>query len=93
MRTAYAMGKQEQVKLLLGQQDPAAVGRMMSYQRYFSNARTERLSGLQSLLEELATLETETAVQQAGLEALRSRKQESAQRLEQEQDRRKAVLV
>jgi septal ring factor EnvC (AmiA/AmiB activator) len=93
MRTAYAMGKQEQVKLLLGQQDPAAVGRMMSYQRYFSNARTERLTGLQSLLEELATLETEAAVQQAGLEALRSRKQESAQRLEQEQDRRKAVLV
>lgn len=93
MRTAYAMGKQEQVKLLLGQQDPAAVGRMMSYQRYFSNARTKRLTGLQSLLEELATLETEAAVQQAGLEALRSRKQESAQRLEQEQDRRKAVLV
>lgn len=93
MRTAYAMGKQEQVKLLLGQQDPAVVGRMLSYQRYFSNARTERLSGLQSLLEELAALETEAAGQQAGLEALRSRKQESAQRLEQEQGQRKAVLV
>jgi len=92
MRSAYAMGKQEQVKLLLGQQDPAAVGRMMSYQRYFSNARTERLLGLQSLLEELATLETEAAVQQAGLEALRTGKQESAHRLEQEQGRRKTVL-
>lgn len=93
MRTAYAMGKQEQVKLLLGQQDPAAVERMMSYQRYFTSARTERLLELQSLLEELATLETEVAVQQAGLEALRSRKQESMHRLEQEQDRRKVVLV
>lgn len=93
MRTAHAMGKQEQVKLLLGQQDPAAVARMLSYQRYFTSARTERLLELQLLLEELATLETEVAVQQAGLEALRSRKQESMQRLEQEQDRRKAVLV
>jgi septal ring factor EnvC (AmiA/AmiB activator) len=51
------------------------------------------LQGLQSLLEELATLETEAAVQQAGLEALRSREQKSALRLEQEQEQRKAVLV
>lgn len=93
MRSAYAMGKQEQVKLLLGQQDPAAVGRMMSYQRYFADARTERLLELQLLLEELASLETEVAVQQAGLEALRSREQESVLRLEQEREQRKAVLV
>ena len=93
MRVAYAMGKQGQVKLLLGQQDPAAIGRMLSYQRYFSNARTGRLLGLQALLEELVTLETEAGAQQAGLETLHSRQQESVRRFEREQERRNAVLA
>ncbi len=93
MRTTHAMGKQEQVKLLLGQQDPAAVGRMLSYQRYFTNARTGRLRRLQLLLEELAVLEAEAAGQQTRLETLRASQQESSRRLMQEQERRKAVLA
>lgn len=93
MRTAYAMGKQEQVKLLLAQQDPVTVGRMLSYQRYFTNARTERLHEIQSLLKELATLETQVSGEQAALEVLRTRQRDSIRRYEQEQEQRKNVLT
>ena len=38
MRTAYSMGRQEQLKLLLNQQDPAKVSRMLVYYECKSSA-------------------------------------------------------
>ena len=42
LRTAYVNGREEQLKLLLNQQDPAQVGRMLTYYGYFGRARAER---------------------------------------------------
>jgi septal ring factor EnvC (AmiA/AmiB activator) len=93
IRTAYAMGQQEQVKLLLNQEDPAAVGRMLSYQRYLTSARSVRLDDLRVLLEELAGLESVVGEKQADLEELRAGKQDIVRRLDREQARRKSVLA
>jgi len=50
VRAAYMIGRQEYLKLLLNQQDPAAVGRTMTYYRYFNQARRERIEqALQSI--------------------------------------------
>lgn len=43
VRAAYMIGRQEYLKLLLNQQDPAAVGRTMTYYRYFNQARQARI--------------------------------------------------
>jgi septal ring factor EnvC (AmiA/AmiB activator) len=93
VRTAYAMGRQEQVKLLLNQEDPAVVGRMLSYQRYLAEARNVRLLALRGLLKEIADLEGVVTGEQVRLEKLRTGKQEAVHRLEREQDRRNAVLA
>ena len=93
IRTIHAMGQQEQVKLLLNQEDPAAVGRMLSYQRYFTSARSARLGGLRTLLEEIAALEGVVGDKQADLEKLLVGKQDSVRRLDREQDKRKSVLT
>ncbi|MDH3871169.1 MAG: hypothetical protein OEU44_03040, partial [Gammaproteobacteria bacterium] len=53
MRSAYAMGRQAQVKLLLNQQDPATVGRIMTYHGYLSRARSERMQSIRSALDKL----------------------------------------
>jgi murein hydrolase activator len=54
LKVAYMNGRQEQLKLLLNQRDPAAVGRMMAYYGYFGRARAERIT---SITEHLAHLE------------------------------------
>jgi septal ring factor EnvC (AmiA/AmiB activator) len=54
MRVAYMNGRQEQLKLLLNQQDPAKLGRMIAYYGYFGRARAERIT---TISEHLAHLE------------------------------------
>jgi murein hydrolase activator len=54
LKVAYMNGRQEQLKLLLNQRDPAAVGRMLGFYGYFGRARAERIT---SITEHLAHLE------------------------------------
>jgi murein hydrolase activator len=54
LKVAYMNGRQEQLKLLLNQRDPAAVGRMLAFYGYFGRARAERIT---SITEHLAHLE------------------------------------
>jgi len=46
LKVAYMNGRQEQLKLLLNQQDPAAAGRMMAYYGYFRRARADRITSI-----------------------------------------------
>ena len=43
LRAAYATGRQQQVKLLLNQQDPAEMGRVMVYFDYLNHARERHI--------------------------------------------------
>lgn len=53
LKVAYMNGHQEQLKLLLNQQDPARLGRMMAYYGYFGRARAERITAISEHLEHL----------------------------------------
>ena len=44
IRAAYAVGSQEQIKMLLNQQQPAEMGRVMVYFDYLNRARQEQIS-------------------------------------------------
>jgi septal ring factor EnvC (AmiA/AmiB activator) len=93
MRSAYAMGRQAQVKLLLNQQDPATIGRIMTYHGYLSRARSERMQSIRNMLDELASLEQALLDEQARLEALQGQQREKAQLLVQQQADRREVLA
>ncbi len=56
LRVAYMNGQQEQLKLLLNQQDPAQLGRMMAYYGYFGRARAERITAISEHLAHLELL-------------------------------------
>lgn len=45
-RAAYIAGRQDYLKLLLSQDDPARAARVLTYYRYLSEARRERIQGL-----------------------------------------------
>ena len=65
-RSAYQMGRQGQVKVLLNQNEPDTVARTMAYYRYFLNARSEYLDQYRQTLEQLA--ETEARISALSVE-------------------------
>lgn len=54
LRAAYAAGRQERVKLLLNQEDPATLSRVLTYYDYLHRYRARRMEELQERLAELA---------------------------------------
>jgi septal ring factor EnvC (AmiA/AmiB activator) len=54
LRLAYMNGSAEQLRLLLNQQDPSQMGRMLAYYGYFGRARAERIDAIRDQLEHLA---------------------------------------
>ena len=93
LRQAYFMGNQEQVKLLLNQEDPATVGRMLAYHGYFTRARAGRMQAIHAVLEELTVIEQAAIEQKLRLEKLRLRQHGASIQLETRQSQRKAVLA
>lgn len=59
VRAAYQLGQNGQLQLLLNQQDPAQVARMMKYYQAFSNSRSEKIEVFVATLNRLKILEPE----------------------------------
>ena len=93
LRSAYVLGQQQQVKLLLNQDDPTAIARLMTYYGYLSRARADRIRGITSVLDELALIEQQVSEQKSGLEKLKDAKIAESDRLKQIQANRKRVLA
>ena len=58
IRAAYKTGRNDYIKLLLNQQDPALVGRVLAYHNYFNRARAERIDSVSASLEKIAGAST-----------------------------------
>ena len=69
MKAAWQMGQQGQVKVLLNQESPHTVARVMEYYRYFFEARSKLLRQYRDTLEVLQAVETEIADKLGELEA------------------------
>jgi len=78
LRTAYITGKEEHLKLLLSQKDPAALGRMLVYYSYFGKARAGRIAEIE---EAVGKIEALTAQEQAEKERLATLEQQRQQEL------------
>jgi septal ring factor EnvC (AmiA/AmiB activator) len=61
LKTAWQMGQQTQVKVLLNQESPHTVARAMAYYRYFFKARNELVVSYRETLQQLAELEQRIA--------------------------------
>jgi len=90
---AYMAGRQEQVKLLLSQEDPAAVGRMLVYHGYFARARSERMQAMQASLRHMSALEQRLVQEQSGLGRLRQQQADKSSKLTAGQDSRRRILA
>ena len=75
VRAAYAMGRQEKLKMILNQQDPLVSSRMMVYYDYFNKARLHRLAIIEENLQALERLEREKRQETQSLERAATKKQ------------------
>jgi septal ring factor EnvC (AmiA/AmiB activator) len=92
-RAAYAMGRQQQVKLLLNQEQPAAMGRMLTYFTYLSRARTERIETMRTTIDRLNALETDIDLQTQNLVDLRDTQKDGFDTLQSQKNQRKQLIA
>jgi septal ring factor EnvC (AmiA/AmiB activator) len=93
IRATFAMGRQEYVKLLLNQNDPAAVSRVLTYYQYLGRARARQIASMHVALDRLHELEHDIGQQQRELQVSHAAKLEQKQALEAVHTRRTQVLA
>jgi len=92
VRAAYVMGRQQRLKILLNQQEPAVVSRMLVYYDYLNRARVSQMAQISSILHDLQQTEREIAGQNERLQSLRVIEQDEQQQLAASRQQRQRVL-
>jgi septal ring factor EnvC (AmiA/AmiB activator) len=93
VRTSYVAGRAELFKLLLSQESPAALGRMLVYFDYYNRARSARIGAVAGELATLAELEGKTARVAAELAALEAAQAREVANLEKARDERRSAIA
>jgi septal ring factor EnvC (AmiA/AmiB activator) len=93
MRAAYLIGREEPLKLLLNQQDPARAGRMFAYYSYFGRARAGVIADIDTDIRTLAALDAQLAADEQRLDALQSAAADEVSQLQSARAQRDAALV
>jgi len=93
LRAAYASGRQEYLKILLNQQDPAAVARTLTYYDYYNRARLAKIQAIDSSLAELNALEERIEDKTRQLERNRAERVNEKQQLEATRKERAQLLA
>ncbi len=93
VRAAYTSGSQERIKLLLNQQDPAAIGRMLVYYRFLSDYRGDNIEKVKGIIDDLAELHQEAASEESRLSGLARARYAELIELNNEQEKRRKLLV
>ncbi|HUO81337.1 MAG TPA: peptidoglycan DD-metalloendopeptidase family protein [Gammaproteobacteria bacterium] len=92
IRSAYMNGRQERLKLMLSQQDAAALGRLMVYYGYFNRLRAGRIESVATRLAELDRLGADLGREQARLHGLETARAAELEELETARRERAASL-
>lgn len=93
IRAAFAMGRQEKVKILLNQEDPAVVSRVMVYYDYFNAARIAQMGLIEKSLSELNRIEQEIAKEEQRLQQLQAKNNNERLQLEAAQRGRQEIVA
>jgi septal ring factor EnvC (AmiA/AmiB activator) len=92
-RAAYASGRQERLRLVLNQQDPALLGRLLVYYRYLSELRADQIGAVVAELAELAEVDAELTVTTARLKRLEDQRTAALAEVEKARAERAAVVA
>ncbi|HEY2397233.1 MAG TPA: peptidoglycan DD-metalloendopeptidase family protein [Rudaea sp.] len=93
LRSAYALGRHEELRLLLMQDDVDSISRLLAYYRYFESARVGEIDRLLKDLDALAQVQQSLEQESAQLKASREAREGERRQLNAERDERRQVLA
>ncbi len=93
VKSAYALGRQEQLKLLFNQQDSRQSSRMMTYYQYFNRAKLQRLTQINSDIQQLSVLNQQSQLEKQQLAELVSKNKVQQNQLTKSKKERKTILA
>ena len=93
LESAYLSGNHDYAKMLLNQQDPASIERMLTYYQYLNKARINAIDTLKSTIADLNEIQQELQHQETELENVISIQRQQAQALAKEKAQRKQTLA
>lgn len=92
VKSAFISGRQEYLKMLLNQEDPEALGRMLVFYQYMNNARTQKVAELQQTLRELKEVDLAIQAEIEALNTLKQSKEAESKRLKQLKNKRQQLV-
>jgi septal ring factor EnvC (AmiA/AmiB activator) len=93
LRSAYALGRNEELRLLLMQDDVDSISRLLAYYRYFERARIGEIDHLLKDLEALAQVQQSIEQETGQIRQSREAREEEARQLNAQRDERRQVLA
>ena len=92
IKSAWRLGQQGNVRLLLNQQEPATVARNLKFYDYVIQARAEKISAYADTINRLNAIEPEMAYETQKLKQNHSTLQKRQEELQASQSQRKLIL-
>ena len=92
IKSAYAMGQRDKLKILLNQQDPVLSSRMMLYYNYINKARLKKLSDLKLAIQFQGRLDQQKDTETKRLEQSLEQKQVEQVDFDEVKQQRSALL-
>jgi septal ring factor EnvC (AmiA/AmiB activator) len=92
LATAYKMGAQEPIKLLLNQEDPQQLARLFKYYNYVVDARNEKIAQYMGDVEQLSTVRNQVREEKRLLSSAKVELEEDRQELLANNKRRQSTL-
>ena len=92
IRSSYMIGRQEYLKLLLNQENPAAIGRTLTYYDYFHKARSHHIDEAVVTIEKLNRLTLQVKTKTEELKSSRKQQRVEKQKLEDDFIDRSVVI-
>jgi len=92
LRSTYALGKLDTLKLILAQDQLADTGRLLAYHTQLQRVRLSRITHVRELLRSLQQVQLDTEAAKAALAALRQTESENVAALKVERQRRAVIL-
>ena len=93
VRASYQAGRQERIKLLLNQEQPDQIARLLRYQEYYQRARSNRLKAVNGELDELKAIALRVEKARQVLLEKRTDVQRHADKLQGAQKERQTTLA
>lgn len=93
IRAAYLTGRDDFLKLLLNQEDPALIGRMLAYHEYFNRARLQRMQAMGEAMDDLARVQVQIQDEAAGLDNLKQQQLVHLGEMDRRRASRQEILV